>query len=201
MSDAVDATNGNKNSLEPGDEQKGHDLLKEDKNGNVNDKVDDTKEVEDSVGKKQQNLVTDISDNVKVSDFMIDISGSDEEKQQAALSMNVTEIINALSRSESIEKLLFEKGEDDSDGKNELCEKVTKSNEEDESTKDVCNSNMMKSIMTKMADFKELNSVDSMELYRLRQNEFPVSATTDTGLEDEQVVIVWKNKRKKKREM
>ena len=37
-------------SLGPGDEQKGHDLLKEHKNGNVNDKVDDTKEVEDSVG-------------------------------------------------------------------------------------------------------------------------------------------------------
>ena len=98
---------------------------------------------------------------------MINISGSDEEKQQAALSMNVMEIINALSRSELIEKLLFEKGEDDSDGKTELCEKVTKSNEEDESTKDVCNSDMTKSIMTKMADFKELNSVDSMELYRL----------------------------------
>ena len=121
--------------------------------------------------KKEQNfVVAEISDNGKVSDFTINISGSDEDKEQAELSMNVTEIITALSRSESIENLLYEKGEDDSDGKNKVCEKDTKSNE-DESRKDVCNNDLMESIMTKMADMKELDSVESMELYRL--NPFP----------------------------
>ena len=200
ISEEVDAMNGNRNSLEHHDEPKSHDLLKDDKNGNANDKVDDTNQVENSVGKKQQNLVvTEISDNGKVNDFMINISGSDEDKEQAELSMNVMEIITALSRSESIEKLLYEKGEDDSDGKNKMCEKDTKSNEEDESTKDVCNNDLTESIMTKMADMKELDSVKSMELYRLRGNKFPVSATTETESEDEEIIIVQNNKRKKRK--
>ena len=67
-----------------------------------------------------------------------------------------------------------------------MCEKDTKSNEEDESTKDMCNNDLMESIMTKMADMKELDSVESMELYRLRGNEFPVSATTEIESEDEE---------------
>ena len=66
------------------------------------------------------------------------------------------------------------------------------------------NNHITKSIMRRMDEFSESNAVDSMELYRLRQSNIDLpasfSATTETDSDEEQIVIVRKNKSGKKRE-
>ena len=96
--------------------------------------------------------------------------------------MSVDDIINSLERSEPINKYL--------DG--------------DDSEKQVSENNQItESIMRRMDEFSESNAVDSMELYRLRQSNIDlpasVSATTETDLDEEQIIIVRKNKSGKKR--
>ena len=120
--------------------------------------------------------------NVQQSDareVIIAITSSEEDKEQSQISMSVDDIINSLERSEPIDKYL-----DGDGGKKQVSE----------------NNQISESIMRRMDEFSESNAV---ELYRLRQsnNDLPasVSATTETDLDEEQIVIVRKNKSGKKR--
>ena len=115
-------------------------------------------------------------------EVIIGITSSEEDNEQSRISMSVDDIINSLERSEPIDKYL-----DGDNGKKQVSE----------------NNQITESIMRRMDEFSESNAVDSMELYRLRQSniDFPasVSATTETDSDEEQIVIVRKNKSGKKR--
>ena len=122
-------------------------------------------------------------DLVDVKDFMINVSGSEEDIYQSQLSVSVNDIIDKLSQSEPVEKLMDTK------------EKVGECQKKD------CDA-LTESIMNRMETFEAANTVDSMELYRLREkNQFPVSATTEESDSDEPIVIVRKkNSGKKKKD-
>ena len=189
---ATEVTNeiGNENIKQSDEAQKSQDLvnllLYNNKNGNLDDKVD-ASEVPKNVEETKRNEVNfHMSDNnVQQSDageVIIGITSSEEDKEQSRISMSVDEIINSLERSEPIDKYL-----DGDDGKKQVSE----------------NNQITKSIMRRMDEFSESNAVDSMELYRLRQRNIDlpasVSANTETDLDEEQIVIVRKNKSGKKR--
>ena len=156
----------------------------------VEKEVDTIQEVEKNVEERQPNEVIEMSslinNSVKESNdregVIINIISSEEENEQSQISMNVDDLISSLEGSEAIQKLL-DRNEESDDGKKKVCE------------------NLIGSIMSRMEEFNESNTGDSMKLYRLRQsNELPVSvsATTETDLDDEQIVIVRKNKAGKK---
>ena len=126
-----------------------------------------------------------ISDNnVQQSDarkVIISITSTEEDKEQSRISMSVDDIINSLKRSEPIDNCL-----DGDDGKKQVSE----------------NNQITESIMRRMDQFSESNVVDSMELYRLRQSNIDlpvsVSATTETDSDEQQILIMRKNKTGKK---
>ena len=161
-------------------------MLCTDKNGNLDDEVD-ASEVPKNVEETKQNEVNfQMSDNnVQQSDareVIIGITSSEEDKEQSQISMTVDKIINSLERGEPIDKYL-----DGDDGKKQVSE----------------NNQITKSIMRRMDGFSESNAVDSMELYQLRQSNIDlpasVSTPTETDLDEEQIIIVRKNKSGKKR--
>ena len=144
------------------------------------------------IGKRMQekgNGITEVNegntkeDVIDVKNFMIDVTGSDEEIYQHHLSMSVNDIIDTLSQNEPFEKLM------DTKEKVGECEKKDRDD-------------LTESIMNRMETFNAANTVDSMELYRLREkNQFPVSATTEESDSDGQIVIVRKkNSGKKKKD-
>ena len=120
-----------------------------------------------------------------VNNFMINVTGSiEEEKYQTEISMSVNDIIDTLSSNDSVEKFMDTK------------------EEERRSNKKECGGTLTDSIMSKMEEFMESNTVDSMELYRLRQNDIAVSATTASSSDEEQITIRRRkpsSKRKKKK--
>ena len=178
---ATEVTNEirNENIKQSDEEQKSHDLVNlllcNDKNGNL-DEVD-ASEVPKNVEKTKRNEVNfQMSDNnVQQSDareVIIGITSSEEDKEQSRISMSVDNIINSLERSEPINKYL-----DGDDSKKQVSE----------------NNQITESIMRRMDEFSESNTVDSMELYWLRQSNIDlpasVSATTETDSDEDQIVI------------
>ena len=107
-------------------------------------------------------------------------------KYQTEISMSVNDIIDTLSSNDSVEKVMDTKEGDSRSKKKE------------------CGGTLTESIMSKMEDFTESNTVDSMELYRLRQNDIPVSATTETSSDEDQIIIIRRkntgNRKKKTKE-
>ena len=171
--------------------QNSNDLLNKEKNENAHDgQTEASQSIEKSDG------VMFITESDSANDMKINVASSDEEKGN--FSMKISEIIESLSTNDPIEKILDD-AKNDTDSKTQVCD-------------------ITETIMSKMKNFEESNTADTMEMYRLRQPEYSsVSATTASSSEqekptasssdDEKQVIIYrkkkhgKTKRNKKKEM